>query len=400
MPPEKHALLGASSAERWLKCPPSARLGEQFPDTASEYAAAGTLAHAIAELKARKYFLEPMPTRTYNARLKKLREDPHYDKGMEAATDLYLEHLKALAMSYSSVQPFVALETRVDFGDFVPEGFGTADCVMIGAGRMCVADYKNGAGVLVEAQENPQMMLYALGALKVYAPIYGDTIREIHLSIVQPNAGGVREWETTVEALRAWGEEVVKPTASLAWEGRGEFAPGEWCRFCRARARCSARAVKMLELEPMKDAVPEGDSYDAEAAVLTDAQVGDMLTRALELEAWVKDLKDYALAASLHGHTIAGWKVVEGRGSREWTGGTDAAFAGLQARGVAEALLWERRPVSVAGLEKALGKPAFEAAAAGLWEKLPGKPTLVPESDKRPPYVPAEAAFQVVSADG
>ena len=383
-----------------MKCPPSARLGEQFPDTASEYAAAGTLAHAIAELKARKYFLEPMPTRTYNARLKKLREDPHYDKGMEAATDLYLEHLKALAMSYGSVQPFVALETRVDFGDFVPEGFGTADCVMIGAGRMCVADYKNGAGVLVEAQENPQVMLYALGALKVYAPIYGDTIREIHLSIVQPNAGGVREWETTVEALRAWGEEMVKPTASLAWEGRGEFAPGEWCRFCRARARCSARAAKMLELEPMKDAVPEGDSYDPEDAVLTDAQVGDVLTRALELEAWVKDLKDYALAASLHGHTIAGWKAVEGRGSREWTGGTDAAFAGLQARGVAEALLWERRPVSVAGLEKALGKPAFETTAAGLWEKLPGKPALVPESDKRPPYAPAEAAFQAVSTDG
>ena len=150
----------------------------------------------------------------------------------------------------------------------------------------------------------------------------------------------------------------------------------------------------------MKDAVPEGDSYDPEDAVLTDAQVGDVLTRALELEAWVKDLKDYALAASLHGHTIAGWKAVEGRSSREWTGGTDTAFAGLQARGVAEALLWERRPVSVAGLEKALGTPAFESAAAGLWEKLPGKPTLVPESDKRPPYVPAEAVFQAVSTDG
>ena len=218
MPPEKHALLGASSAERWLMCPPSARLGEQFPDTASEYAAAGTLAHAIAELKARKYFVEPMSNRAFNARLKKLKEDPHYDKGMDAATDTYLEHLKALAMSYGSVQPFVALETRVDFGDCVPEGFGTTDCIIIGAGRMCVADYKNGAGVLVEAEANPQMMLYALGALKVYAPIYGDTIREVHLSIVQPNAGGVREWDTTVEALREWGEKVVKPAAALAWE--------------------------------------------------------------------------------------------------------------------------------------------------------------------------------------
>ena len=227
MPPEKHALLGASSAERWLMCPPSARLGEQFPDTASEYAAAGTLAHAIAELKARKYFVEPMSNRAFNARLKKLKEDPHYDKGMDAATDTYLEHLKALAMSYGSVQPFVALETRVDFGDCVPEGFGTTDCIIIGAGRMCVADYKNGAGVLVEAEANPQMMLYALGALKVYAPIYGDTIREVHLSIVQPNAGGVREWDTTVEALREWGEKVVKPAAALAWEGKGDFAPGQ-----------------------------------------------------------------------------------------------------------------------------------------------------------------------------
>lgn len=156
MPPEKHALLGASSAGRWLMCPPSARLGEQFPDTASEYADAGTLAHAIAELKARKYFVEPMSTRAFNARLKKLKEDPHYDKGMDAATDAYLEHLKALTMSYGSVQPFVALETRVDFGDYATEGFGTADCIIIGAGRMCVADYKNGAGVLVEAEANPR----------------------------------------------------------------------------------------------------------------------------------------------------------------------------------------------------------------------------------------------------
>lgn len=400
MPPEKHALLGASSAGRWLRCPPSARLGARFPDTASGYAAAGTLAHAIAELKARKYFVEPVPTRTYNARLKKLKEDPAYDKSMDAATDAYLDHLKALAMSYGPAQPFVALETRVDFEAYVPEGFGTADAILIGGDRICVADYKNGAGVLVEAEENPQMMLYALGALNIYAPIYGDKLARVHLSVVQPNAGGIREWDTTVDALKEWGETVVKPAAALAWEGRGAFAPGEWCRFCRARARCSARAAKMLELEPLKGSIPEGDSYDPEDSVLTDAQVGDVLTRALELESWVKDLKDYALAASLHGHTIAGWKAVEGRRNREWSGGSDAAFAQLQARGVAEALLWERRPVSVAGLEKALGKKDFEEASFDLVVKKPGKPTLVPESDKRPVYSPAEAAFQGVSLDG
>ena len=399
MPPEKHALLGASSAERWLNCPPSARLGEQFPDTASSYAAAGTLAHAIAELKARKYFTEPMSTRSFNSRLKKLKEDPNYDKGMDAVTDTYLEHLKSLAMSYGSVQPFVALETRVNFEDYVPEGFGTADCVIIGADRMCVVDYKNGAGVLVAAEANPQMMLYALGALKVFAPIYGDAIRNIHLSIVQPNAGGIREWGCTVDDLREWGETVVKPAASLAWEGKGDFAPGDWCRFCRARARCSARAKQMLELEPLKGAIPEGDSYDPEDSVLTDAQVGDVLTRALDLEAWVKDLKDYALTASLHGHQIAGWKAVEGRSSREWAD-QDAAFTTLQDRGIPEALLWERKPASVAGLEKALGKKDFEEASSGLVVKRPGKPALVPESDKRPPYSPAAAAFEAVTADG
>ena len=201
MPPSNHALLGASSSKRWLNCPPSARLGEGLPDTPSDYAAAGTLAHAIAELKVRKY-IEPMSTRSYNSQMKKLKADPHYDKGMDAATDSYLEHIKALAMSYGAVQPFIALETQVDFYDFVPEGFGTADCIVVAPPRMCVVDYKNGAGVLVEAEDNSQMMLYALGALKTYYPIYGDSIREIHLSIVQPNAGGIREWDTTVEALR------------------------------------------------------------------------------------------------------------------------------------------------------------------------------------------------------
>ena len=403
MPPEKHALLGASSAHRWLNCPPSARLGEQFPDTASDYAAAGTLAHAMAELKARKYFLEAVPTRTYNARMKKLKADPHYDKGMDAATDLYLEHLKSLAMSYGDITPFVALEVRVDYGDYVPEGYGTADCVIIGGDRLCVVDYKNGAGVPVEAENNPQLMLYALGALHVYAPIYGDKIRTIDLSIVQPNAGGVKQWMTTAVELFAWAMTTVQPAARLAWLGQGEYAAGDWCRFCRARARCSARAAKMLALEEQKGGVPAGRSSEAralegtDAPILTDAQVGDVLTRALELESWVKDLKDYALAASLEGHEIAGWKAVEGRSTRDWED-QEAAFAALQQRGVPEALLWERKPASVAGLEKALGKAAFSDAADGLVVKRPGKPTLVPASDKRQPYNPAAAAFQAVSA--
>jgi len=392
MPPEKHALLGPSSSHRWLHCPPSARLGAQFPDTASSYAAAGTLAHAIAELKARKYFIEPMSTRAYNARMKKLREDPSYDKSMDAATDSYLEHLKYLAMSFGRIQPFVALETRVDISDWAPEGSGTADGILIGNGRICVVDYKNGSGVPVDAEENSQMMLYALGALKRYAPVYGDTIQSVHLSIVQPNAGGIKEWDTTTEALRTWGENVVKPAAALAWEGKGTFSAGEWCRFCPARARCSARAARMLELESTKGAVPEGGSNAPGDVVLTDAQVGDVLTRALELDAWVKDLKDYALTAALRGRQIPGWKAVEGRGSREWTD-LDAAIKTLQERGVAEAMLYERRPVTPPALEKVLGKESFAATAWDLIIKKPGKPTLVPESDGRKPYNAAQLAF-------
>lgn len=409
MPPTKHALLGASSAHRWLNCPPSARLTENMPEDESPYAAAGALAHEIAELKARNYFVEPLSKRTYNARLKKLQASEHYDPGMDGATDDYLEHLKARAMSYPAA-PSVALEVQVDFSDAVPEGFGTADCVMIGSGVLDVIDYKNGAGVIVEAENNPQMMLYAWGALRLYQPIFGDTIKTVHMSIVQPNAGGVREWECSVQDLTYWAHSTASPRALQAHEGKGEFNPGDWCRFCRAKAQCSARAAKMLELEPLVGGEPEGrmDASNfvewemAEAGgqrvppILSDDEIGDILTRARDIAAWVKDLEAYTLKASLEGRHIAGWKAVEGRGTREWCGGADAAFSALRANGIDEALLYERKPVSVAGLEKALGKKAFAEAADGLWAKSRGKPTLVPESDKREPYNAAAAAFEVV----
>lgn len=406
MPPEKHALLGASSADRWLNCPPSARLTENLPDTASPYTAAGTLAHEIAELKARQYFVETLPKRTYNSRLKKLAESEHYDKGMDDATDTYLEHLKARALSYPA-PPAVALETLVDFSDIVPEGFGTADCIMVGGTMMDVVDYKNGAGVLVEADNNPQMMLYAWGALNLYRPIFGDAIQTVHMSIVQPNAGGIREAEISVSELVSWSK-VVKQFAQKAWEGSGDYCPGDWCRFCKAKVQCSARAAKMLELEPVAGADPlaEADTYymaTREAAIargqtlpplLSDAEIGEVLTKARGIASWVADLEEYALKAILAGRTITGFKAVEGRGSRDWAGGTDAAFQALQARGISEAMLYERKPVSVAGLEKSLGKKVFAETADGLWEKKPGKPTLVPASDKREPYNAAAVAFR------
>lgn len=403
--PEQHAKLSASSAHRWINCPPSVKLAEQFPSKTSTYAEAGRVAHAIAELKARKCFLEPMSTRTYNAHLKKLQADPHYDKGMEASTDLYLEFLRITAMSFANA-PFVALETRVDFSHCVPEGFGTADCIMIGDGRIVIIDYKNGAGVPVEAEANPQMMLYALGAIRTFAPIFGDSIKEAQLAIVQPNAGGVKTWDTTVSDLRQWENDVVVPVAKLAFTGGGEFCAGDWCRFCPAKAQCTARARQMLSLEPMLGARPEAEVDRDELLarevqkgngqpvppLLTDAEIGDILNRAKDLAAWAKDLEEYALTASLAGRKIAGFKVVEGRGSRDWAD-TDAAFKTLQERGVAESLLWERKPVTAPALEKALGKKIFTDLADGLVVKKPGKPTLVPDSDKRKPYNPAAVAF-------
>lgn len=385
--PGTHATLSASSAARWLHCPPSARLAEQFPDTGSKYAAAGTLAHSIAELKARKYFLEPMSARSFSTKMKKLKEDPSYDPGMEAATDAYLDHLKELALTFEQ-PPFVALEVRVDFSRVAPEGFGTADCVMIGGGTMHIVDYKNGAGVAVEAEENPQMMLYAIGAMTTFYPIFGDSIETVGLHIVQPHAGGVKSWQLTREELDDFGLEARGP-AKLAYDGEGDFNPGPWCddHFCPARATCMARAKKLLELENVSGQDPD---------LISDNTLGVFLTRAAQLQKWVSALQDHAFKKLMEGKAIPGWKLVEGRISREW-GDQEMAFKEIQQAGVPEAMLWERKPVSVAALEKALGKKAFEEAAGGWVVKRPGKPTMVPDSDKRPAYVPAAAAFSEVA---
>ena len=350
------------------------------------------MAHEIAELKARKHFLEPMSARTFNARMKKLKEDPAYEKAMDANTDTYLECLKVIAMSFDHA-PHVALETRLDFSQYVPEGFGTADAILIGEGRLVVVDYKNGAGVPVDAENNTQMMCYGLGALLLYMPIFGSSIEMVELYIVQPNAGGIKNWKISVQDLQLWGNEYLAPTAQQAFAGEGDCCAGDWCRFCPAKAQCSARAAQMLGLEPI--ASPDGSGETINPALLTDTQIGEALTRGRALVAWVKDLEEYALDASLKGQQIAGYKVVEGRGSREWSD-TDAAFAALQQRGINEAMLYERKPVSVAGLEKILGKKPFAETAEDLVVKKPGKPALVPESDPRKPYNAAAIAFGVV----
>lgn len=387
--PEKHALLSASSASRWLNCTAAPRFEEQFPETTSEYADEGRLAHSICELKLLKKFTV-MSNRTFNTRYNKLKKDPLYQTEMDKTSDLYVEHLTEKAMQYNSV-PAVAAEVKVDFSAYVPEGFGTCDCVMIGGDTLHITDYKHGKGVPVSAENNPQMRLYALGALSRYAPIYGDSIKHICMTIDQPRIQDAPSSETiTTEELKAWGES-IKPVAQMAFSGLGAFQPGEHCRFCRGKAQCRARADQHTALEEFKDCALPGQEKEG-GKVLTNTEIGSLLMRGEQLVAWYKDLEAYALKAILDGETIPGWKAVAGRSVRSFTD-TDAAVSAVIAAGYDEALVYDRKPKTLAELEKLMGKKEFAEKLGSYVVKLLGKPTLAPLSDKRDPYSTAEADF-------
>lgn len=389
--PEYHAKLSPSSAKRWINCPASVLLSKDVPGKTSAYAEAGRLAHSIAELKARKQFMA-LSKRSYNSQLKKLQEDPQYTAEMDGYTDLYVETLEQHAMSFSA-SPFIALETSVPIGAYTGEkkadgsnATGTADCIQIAEGVLWVTDYKNGAGVPVDAHENPQMMIYALGALSLYWIVYGGSIHTVKMTIVQPALHSVSDWEIARDNLISWGQTTLTPAAvKAASADPGEPCPGDWCEkaFCPIRNTCRARRDKMLAVEAFGKKLPP---------LLTDTEVGEALTRGADLVAWYNSLKEYALQACLDGKDIPGYKAVAGRSAREWDD-MDKAFADLMQRGVDEAMLWERKPVTAPALEKALGKKTFADTAADHVVMHPGKPTLVPESDSRPAYNAAEAAF-------
>lgn len=366
-----HAVLSASASHRWLTCTPSVRLEEQFPNTTSEYAEEGTLAHEIAELKLRKYFIEPMGQRTFNTRLNKMKKHPLFQEEMLKHTDTYLDYLKSITLSLSSV-PYVAVEKRINYSAYAPEGFGTCDCIIIGGETMYVTDFKYGKGVPVSAEDNPQMKLYALGAYLAYSILY--PIKQVHLAIIQPRLNSISEHTLPLDELLAWGEE-IKPIAQKAFNGEGEFVPGEHCKFCRAKAKCRARAEEFSALVDFTSLKPP---------VLTDEEVGQMLEKGQHVESWIKALKEYALAECLKGNEIPGWKAVEGRGTRDYVD-QDKAFAHLKENGIDEALLYERVPLTVPKIEKVLKKHEFTSLLVepGLVKKSAGKPTLVPITDKR-----------------
>ena len=366
-----HAVLSASGASRWLACTPSARLEEQFPDSTSEYAKEGTLAHEVCELKVRKNLIELMSTRTYNTKLKKLKENELWQDEMDKFTDAYLEYIQELVHSYSC-SPAVMVEKKVDFSQYVPEGFGTADCIVIAEGTMHIIDFKYGKGVAVSAENNSQMKLYALGAYLEYSMLY--PIEKIKMAIVQPRLENeASESEIFVAELMDWAENVVKPLAEKAYKGEGTYIAGNHCRFCRAKATCRERA--RMNLEASKFEMKAG-------ALLSDTEVGEALKMAQDLAKWAEDLKEYALTESLKGKIISGWKAVEGRSVRAFKD-TDLAIKTIIDSGIEEALLYERKQLTLAQIEKLLGAKQFKELVGELVEKAPGKPTLVLETDKR-----------------
>ena len=361
--PGKHALLSASSAHRWLHCPPSARLSESYEDKGSDYAAEGTDAHSLCEYKLKTALGMEADDPTENL--------SWFNQEMDDCASGYaayvLEQVEAAKETCSD--PVVLIEQRVDFSRWVEEGFGTADCIIIADGTLQVIDFKYGLGMLVSATENPQMMCYALGALELFDGIYDiDTVR---MTIYQPRRDNLSTYELSKDDLHTWADDVLKPAAELAFAGDGNFLCGEWCGFCKAKNACRARADANLELAKYDFKLPP---------LLTDEDVEDILGKIDDLVSWASDIKEYALAQAISGKQWSGFKLVEGRSNRRYV--NDAAVAAA----VTEAGFdpYEQKLLGITAMQKMLGKARFDEVLSGLIEKPQGKPTLVPESDKRP----------------
>lgn len=372
MPPKGHAVLSASSSERWLHCPPSARLCESYEDKGSDYAAEGTDAHELCEYKLRKALGMEAQDPTENL--------TWFNEEMSDCATGYAAYVleQVEAAKQTCADPVVLIEQRVDFSRWVESGYGTADCIIIADGTFQIIDYKHGLGVLVSAEENPQMHCYALGALELFDDIYD--IDSVRMTIYQPRRDNVSTYEISKNELYRWADEVLKPTADLAFAGDGNFLCGEWCGFCKAKHDCRARADTNMELARYDFKLPP---------LLTDEEVEEILSRVDDLVAWATDIKDYALQQAISGKEWNGWKLVEGRSNRKYT--SETAVAGA----VTDAGFdpYERKVLGVTAMQKLLGKSRFEELLAAYIEKPQGKPTLVPESDKRPAMNTAKNDF-------
>lgn len=400
--PTAHALLSPSSAHRWLECTAAPLFEAQFPPTGdTKYTREGTLAHSVCELYARTHFQKLAKDEAYQREFNALVKDPAFSSEMLDTADAYVEYLTRVYNSFQTA-PVVFFEQRVDLTRWVPDGFGSCDSIMIGDDRVHIVDYKHGAGVPVSAKGNPQMRLYALGALGMFRPIFGDAIKRVSMGICQPRLyDEASEDELTVEELLDWGENVVRVRAKAAYDGTGIFKPGDHCRFCRGKYQCRARANDSTALEDFKDCVTpdkaetQGNGEDLKR-VLTNAEIGDLLTRGEHLVAWYNDLREYAQTALLQGDEIPGYKLVEGRSTRS-IDDMDGLIDTLKQAGFDEAVLYERKPLTLTAYEKLVGKKRFGELVGDLITKPKGKPTLVTELDPRQPYSAAENDFAEIA---
>ncbi len=369
----RHALLSASSSHRWIHCPPSIRLGEKYENRGSEYAAEGTEAHLLCEYRLKQMLgidmEDPVPGLQY------------YSKEMEANAEGYAQYVMEIyeKAKESCEDPIVLIEQQVSYEKWVRDGFGTADALVVADGTLHVIDYKNGKGVLVECEDNSQMRCYGLGSLQMFDGIYD--IQNIGMTIYQPNRDNISTCMLVKEDLLEWADEILAPAATLAFEGKGEYACGEWCQFCPVKHICRARADYAMQLARYDFADPD---------VLEDEDIEDILARADTLTSWASDVKDYALRQALSGKEWKGWKLVEGRSNRKYTDEEKVAAA-VEKAGFDP---YEKKLLGITAMTQTLGRKRFNELLGELVMKPTGKPVLVPESDKRPAMNTAKDDFK------
>lgn len=364
MPPEVHSVLGASAADRWMNCTPSAQLTAGMEDETTTFAAEGTAAHALCEWKVRK---------ALKMRAGRRPTSDYWTDEMEEFTDDYRDFIMDLVgqAKQHCKDPVTLIEQHLDFSCYVPDGFGTGDFLLVADKELNVVDFKYGRGVAVYADHNPQMMLYALGAINLFDCLYD--IEQVTMTIFQPRLSSISTWTITATELYQWAEDVLKPKAELAAKGEGEFVSGSWCRFCKARNTCRARAESFLELARMEFQPP---------ALLSDEEVAEVMEKADELSKWASDVMAYAQAEAIeNGKHWDGYKLVEGRSVRKFS---DEAKVEAAAKEAGYTDIYNRSLITLTAFEKLMGKKTFADVLGQYVTKPAGKLTLVPVSDKRP----------------
>ena len=381
----EHAKLSASGSHIWLNCTPSIKMSEGFPDQQTAFTEEGTLAHRAAELKI-GWLHELITDKEFADGMESVRASKYYTEELKAYIRSYVDYVEEVfnGVKKNSADYEILTEQRLDFSAWVPGGFGTGDVVIIADGTLTIIDLKYGKGVPVDAHENPQLMLYGLGAYDAFS--LSNDIDRIRMIINQPRLDSISEYEVSVKDLLDWGETVVKPKALMAIKGEGEAHPGDWCRFCKCRAVCRARAEEALEVAKYEFKDPP---------LLDDDEISDILGRASRITSWISDVKDYAQEEAEKGHQWPGWKLVEGRSNRKYSDPREVEKR-LLAAGFEKVLLYkDPELLGITAMEKVVGgKKKLETLIAGLIVKPPGAPTLVPESDKRPALNTAKEDFK------